>query len=81
MKYKLPENWIPYNTGGGCMALCAKIDDNRQWLITVVDDVSIPETDTEPCLLGIESNSNEQLYFNCANVYEAFFIVSKSFTP
>jgi hypothetical protein len=80
MNYKLPKNWMPYNTGGGCMALAAKIDDNRQWLITIIDDVNIPQTDTEPCLLGIESESNEQIYWNCSNIYEAFFIASKSFS-
>jgi len=79
MTYTLPKNWIPYNTGGGCMALVKEIDANRRWLITVADDVTIPQTDTEPCLLGLESETNEFMYWNCESVHEAFFIVSKSF--
>jgi len=80
MNYKLPEGWIPYNTGGGCMALVNEIDANRRWLITVAEDVEIPQTDTEPCLLGLESESNEFMYWNCSCVHEAFMIVAGSFS-
>ena len=77
--YKLPERWHICNLEGGFKVLCCDVNRQSRWTISKSeDDLKIPATISDNCVLHLQNNEETILFFECESVYEAFSIFQKS---